>query len=102
MVRNSTRKFNVPSNEHNWVQKWCVYVHNIALSKKLDWRMSLEVGEGFTKEISKFCFQKWEPVWYFKKSKSPENLWKIQIIQDTKCVITPGQRGRNPDISFGQ
>ena len=75
MVRNVIRKFDVSLKEHDWVQKWCVDVHNIASSKKLDSRSHLEASEGFTQEISKFCFRIWEPSWYFKKVKAPENTW---------------------------
>ena len=69
MVRNITRKFRVTLKEHYWVKKWCVDVHIIASSKKLYWRIPLEVSEGFIQEISKFRFHIWELIWYFKKSK---------------------------------
>ena len=42
------RKFKVTFKEHDLVQKWCVNVHNIALSNKLDWINPLEVSKGFT------------------------------------------------------
>ena len=54
MVRNSTSKFKVPLKENDWVQNFCVDVHNLALSKILEWISPLEVSEGFTQDISKF------------------------------------------------
>ena len=57
-------------------KKWCVYVHNIASYKKLDWRSTLEVSEGFTQDIPKFCFHIREKMFYFKKVKAPENIWQ--------------------------
>ena len=56
------RKLRVPLKEYEWVQKWYVDVHNIASSTKLDYRNPLEIIEGFTHEISKFCFHIWEPI----------------------------------------
>ena len=54
----------------------CVNVNNIASSNNLDWIIPLEVSEGFTQEISKFCFHIWETIWYFKESKATENPWQ--------------------------
>ena len=45
MVRNVMRGFDVPLKEHNWAQKWCVDVHNIASSKNLNGRFLLEMIE---------------------------------------------------------
>ena len=48
MLSRVINKFKVPLKEHDWVQKWCVDVNNIASSKKFYWRSPLEVSEGFT------------------------------------------------------
>ena len=45
----------------------------IASYKKLYWRSPLGVSQGFTQYILKFCFHIWDPIWCFKKSKSPLN-----------------------------
>eukprot|EP00957_Ditylum_brightwellii_P027205 2056479-Ditylum_brightwellii.AAC.1 len=70
------RKFKVPLKEHDWVQKWCLDVHNIASSRKLDWKFPLDVPVRHTQDISGFRFHIWEPIWYYKKCKAPEDLWK--------------------------
>ena len=64
MVMNTMKKFEVPLKNNDWVKKWFVDVHNIALPKKLDWISLLKVSEGFTQDISKFYFHIWEPVWF--------------------------------------
>eukprot|EP00957_Ditylum_brightwellii_P159480 12139903-Ditylum_brightwellii.AAC.1 len=76
MVKNVMRKFNVLLKEHDWVQKWCVDVHNTASSRKLDWKSSLDVAVGHTQDITGFRFHMWEPIWYYKKYKAPEDPWK--------------------------
>ena len=76
MARKIIKKFKVPLKENYWAQKWCVDVHNISSSKKLDRTIPLEVSEGFTQEISKFSFHIREKVLYFNKSKAPENPWQ--------------------------
>eukprot|EP00957_Ditylum_brightwellii_P187308 14265303-Ditylum_brightwellii.AAC.2 len=73
MVKNVKRKFNVPLKEHNWVQKWCADVHNITLSRNLDWKSPMDVAVGHTQDISDFRFHMWEPILYFKKCKAPED-----------------------------
>ena len=73
------REFTVPLKEHNWSQKWCVDVHNIASPKKLNGMCPLEISEVHTQEISKSRFNLWEPIWYFKKCKVPENPWQPAI-----------------------
>ncbi len=60
MAKNVMRKFNVPLKEHDWVQKWCVDVHNIASSRKLDWKSLLDCAVGHTQNISTFRFHMWE------------------------------------------
>ena len=71
MVRNVMRLFDVPLEDHDWVEKWCVDMHNIASSKNLSGRCPLEISKGHTQDISKFRFHLWEPIWYFKKCKAP-------------------------------
>ena len=72
MVRNIMTPFDVPLKEHDWEQKWCVDVKNIASSKNLNGRCLLEISEVHTQEISKFSFHFWETIWYFKKCKATE------------------------------
>ena len=101
MVRNVMRKFKVPLKEHDWAQKWCVDVHNIASSRKLDWRSPLDVSTGYTQDISKFRFHLWEPVWYYQKVKQPNDPWKkarwlgfADSARDKMCyyIKTEGQK----------
>eukprot|EP00957_Ditylum_brightwellii_P019115 1439706-Ditylum_brightwellii.AAC.1 len=54
MVKNVMRRFNVPLKGHDWVQKWCVDVHNIASSRKMDWKSPLDVAVEHTQDISGF------------------------------------------------
>ena len=56
MVSNIMRKFNIPLQEHDSYQKWCVDVHNIASVRDLYWRIPLKFSEVFTQDISKFFF----------------------------------------------
>ena len=65
------RWFGVPLAEHYWVNKWCVDVHNIDSHKYFSGKFPLEIIEGHNKDLSKFIFNLWEPIWYFKKCKSP-------------------------------
>ena len=51
MVRNITREFDVPLKEHDWAQKWCDDVQNIASSKKINSRCLLESNEGHTQDV---------------------------------------------------
>eukprot|EP00957_Ditylum_brightwellii_P164406 12516542-Ditylum_brightwellii.AAC.1 len=62
MVKNAMRKFNMPLKEHDWIQKWCVDVHNIASSGKLDWKSPLDFAVGHMQDISSFKFHMWEPI----------------------------------------
>ena len=73
------RAFDVPLKEQNWAQKWCVDVHNISSSKKLNGRGPLEIIEGHTQDIPKLRLHLWEPIWYSKKCKAPESPWKPSI-----------------------
>ena len=73
------RAFDFPLKEHDWAQKWCADVHNIDSSEKINGSCSLKICEGHTQDISKFRFHLWEPMWYFKKCKAPENSWKPEI-----------------------
>eukprot|EP00957_Ditylum_brightwellii_P023218 1752261-Ditylum_brightwellii.AAC.1 len=41
MVKKVMQEFHVPLSEHDWVQKWCVDVHNAAASRKLAWKSPL-------------------------------------------------------------
>ena len=79
MVRNVITEFDVPLKEHDWGQKWCVDVQNIAYSKNLNGRCLLEISEGHTQDISKFRFHLCEPIFYFKKFKAPEKYWQPAI-----------------------
>eukprot|EP00957_Ditylum_brightwellii_P126186 9620825-Ditylum_brightwellii.AAC.1 len=76
MAKNVMTKFNVPLKEHDWVKKWRVDVHNIVLSRKLDWKSQLDFAVGHTQDISGFRFRMWEPIWYYEKCKAPEDPWK--------------------------
>eukprot|EP00957_Ditylum_brightwellii_P119699 9132919-Ditylum_brightwellii.AAC.1 len=76
MVKNVMRKLNEPLKEHDLVQKWCVDVHNIASSRKFDWKSQLDFAVGHTQDISDFRFHMWEPVWFYKKCEAPEDPWK--------------------------
>eukprot|EP00957_Ditylum_brightwellii_P042386 3209252-Ditylum_brightwellii.AAC.1 len=51
MVKNVMKKLNVPLKEHDWVQKWCMDVHNKASSRKLDWKSPLD-AIGHMQDIS--------------------------------------------------
>ena len=74
MVRNVLRTFNAPLSKHDWAQKWCCDVHNIAANRKLKWRSPLEISEGNTPDISMFRFHFWEPIWYYDpRTKQPKN-----------------------------
>ena len=79
MVRNVMREFDVPLKEHNWAHKWCVDVHNIASSKNFNGSFPPAISEGHTRDISKYIFHLWEPIWYFKHSKAPENPRQPEI-----------------------
>ena len=74
MVRNVLRTFKAPLSKHDWAQKWCCDVHNIAANRQLKWRSPLEINEGHTPDISMFRFHFWEPIWYFDpRTKQPKN-----------------------------
>ena len=73
MVRNVLREFDVPFKEHDCDHKWCVDLHNIASSKKVNGSCSLQTSEGNTQDISILRFHLWGPIWYFNKCKSPKN-----------------------------
>ena len=68
MVRRCMRIFNVPIRKHDWVQKWCVDVHNVLASRYLNWRTPTEKKNGNTPDISMFRYHVWEPIWYFDPS----------------------------------
>eukprot|EP00957_Ditylum_brightwellii_P199314 15192920-Ditylum_brightwellii.AAC.1 len=70
------RQFHVPLSEHDWAQKWRVDVHNIAASRKLAWKSPLEVSTYYTQDISQFRFHLWEPIWYYNKTKAPDDQWQ--------------------------
>ena len=53
-----------------------VLMWKIAYYKNINGRCPLEISEGHTQDISKFWFNSWEPIWYFKNCKAPENLWQ--------------------------
>eukprot|EP00957_Ditylum_brightwellii_P113679 8667339-Ditylum_brightwellii.AAC.1 len=36
----------------------------------------MDVTVGHTQDISSFRFHRWEPIWHYKKYKTPEDLWK--------------------------
>lgn len=77
MVRNCMRAFNVPLAHHDWCQKWCCDVHNIASSRKLNWHSPVSLAHGHTPDISPFRFHIWEPVWYYQPgTKSPATPWR--------------------------
>ena len=87
--------------DRDWLKTWCVDVHNIASSKKLYWIIPLEVSEGFTQDIPKFPFHIWEPIWYFKNSKSPKHSYQPgscmgfeDLIGDKICyyIMTEGKK----------
>ncbi|MGH7954918.1 MAG: hypothetical protein ACREOZ_03065 [Gloeomargaritales cyanobacterium] len=72
MVRNVLRQFKAPLGKHDWCQKYCCDVHNIASNRTLGWRTPIEVNTGRTPDISMYRFHFWEPIWYFDASvKSP-------------------------------
>ena len=107
-MRNVTRKFKITLKYNDWVKKWYVGVHNTASSRKLNWRSPLEVSDGFTQDISKFHFHIWEPIWYFNKSKVPQNPWQsgrwmgFAYSTGEKMLLYQDRWGRSSDISFGQ
>eukprot|EP00957_Ditylum_brightwellii_P059285 4500903-Ditylum_brightwellii.AAC.1 len=76
MMKKVMQQFHVPLSEHDWSQKWCVYVHNIAASRKLAWKSPLEVRTGHTQDISPCRFHLWETIWYYNKDKAPEDPWQ--------------------------
>ena len=63
MVKSFMRAFDVPLKEHDWSQKWCVDVKNIASYKNLNGKCPLEISEGHIQVISKFIFHLWETIW---------------------------------------
>jgi len=65
---------------HNWMQLWCVDVHNVLSSKNLGYQNPLCYSTGYTTDISKFRFYPWEPIWYYIPSaKAPhDNLKKAR------------------------
>ena len=77
MVRNCHRALKIPYQYHNWTQKWCCDCHNIASSRRLDWKSPDDLHLGYTQDISKFRFHVWEPIWYFERgAKAPIDTWQ--------------------------
>ena len=77
MVRNCHRAFKIPYKYHNWTQRWCCDVHNVAANRRLNWRCPDEIHHGYTQDISPFRFHMWEPIWYMeKREKAPQDSWK--------------------------
>lgn len=105
MVRSCIRQFKVPLGKHDWVQKWCVDVHNVLASEKLGWQTPLAISEGHTPDISKFRFHIWEPIWYYDPTvKQPQdNLKKGRWLgfahtagdEMTYYIETEKEKGRN-------
>ena len=105
MVRNVLRIFKAPLSKHDWAQKWCCDVHNIAANRQLKWRSPLEINEGHTPDISMFRFHFWEPIWYFDpRTKQPkDNLHKGRWLgiastagdAMTYYIFTEKNKGRN-------
>jgi hypothetical protein len=107
MVRNAIREFKVPLSRHDYVQKWCCDVHNIAANRKLGWRSPIEKNEGHTPDISKFRFHIWEPIWYYVPSKQPlDNLRKARWLgfadhsgdSFTYLIEPEGQTGKTRQV----
>ena len=73
MVKNVMAAFDVPLNKHDWAQKWCCDVHNIAANRKLGWINPLAISEGHTSDASVFRFHIWEPIWYYNPQKQPRS-----------------------------
>ncbi|MGH7955023.1 MAG: reverse transcriptase domain-containing protein [Gloeomargaritales cyanobacterium] len=77
MVRKVIREFKAPLGKHDWCQKYCCDVHNVAANRSLDWRSPLELNTGHTPDISMYRFHFWEPIWYFDPSvKAPASKLK--------------------------
>ena len=71
------KEFQCPLKKHDWMQKWCVDVHNILASQSLSWRTPYELKNGHTPDISSFRFYVWEAIWYFDGvAKVPEPSFK--------------------------
>jgi len=80
MVIANMRETGMPMQYHNWMQLWCVDVHNVLWSKNLGYQNPLCYSTGYTTDISKFRFYPWEPIWYYIPSaKAPhDNLKKAR------------------------
>ena len=77
MVRKCHLTFGVPHQYHNWTQRWCCAVHNIASCRSLNWQSPNSIADGYTPDLSPFRFHIWEPIWYFDHTrKSPESRWQ--------------------------
>ena len=49
-------------------------IHNILSSRILHWLSPKAVKDGYTPDISVFCFYVWEPIWYLNGDiKQPQN-----------------------------
>ena len=76
MVVQCMHEFNAPLQFHDWCQRWCCAVHNIAASRKLNWLSPRTIVDGYTPDISPFRFHFWEPIWYYQPGqKSPKSSW---------------------------
>jgi len=107
MVTANMRETGMPMQCHNWMQLWCVDVHNVLSSKNLGYQNPLCCSTGYATDISKFRFYPWEPIWYYIPSaKAPhDNLKKARWLgfvhtaeDEMTCYIRtekePGE-GRN-------
>ena len=63
MVVANMRETGMPVQCHNWMQLWCVDVHNVLSGKNLGHQNPQCCSTGCTTDISKFRFCPWEPIW---------------------------------------
>ena len=80
MVTANMRATGMPMQCYNWMQLWCVDVHNVLSSKNLGYQNPLCYSTGYTTDISKFRFYPCEPIWcYIPSAKAPhDNLKKAR------------------------
>ena len=80
MVVANMRATGMPLQYHNWMQIWCVDVHNVLASKNMGYQTPMTQSTGHTTDISKYRFYPWEPIWcYAPSSKMPrDNLKKAR------------------------
>ena len=76
MVKHNMSTFKAPLSRHDWCQKWCCDIQNMAAHKKNGWLTPETVSTGRMTDISKCRFHFWEPIWYYEPSKTPKSSYK--------------------------